>query len=170
MPTDVVLDLETMGIASDAAIVSIGAVSLSGAEFYNAIANPSGSLNAATVRWWMAQREEVRAVWLTDGEDEVAVLLAFGAWLSEERDRDGAMRLWGSEDFDTAILKDAYARHNLPTPWHYRESRGLRTAFDLLGVDEDAHPWGDRIEHIAIDCARQAARLLAAALHPTEDK
>lgn len=161
--TDVVLDLETIGLAGDAAIVSIGAVSSSGAEFHRSIAEPSGSVSPAAVRWWMTQRDEVRAVWLDEGEPELAVLDAFGGWLARERG-GGRLRLWGSEDFDTAILKDAYSRNGLPAPWHYQEPRGLRTAFDLLGVDEDAHEWGERVEHVAIDCARQGMLVLRAAL------
>lgn len=157
--SDVVLDLETFGLEPGSAIVSVAAVSLRGPDFYGVIANPSGVVNAQTVRWWFTQRAEVRDA-IASGDDELTVLHAFSYWLSAQRAVDGRLRLWGSEDFDTAQLASLYRRRGLDVPWHYQEPRGLRTAFDLLAVDEEAYPWHDRIEHIALDCARQAALIL----------
>lgn len=162
---DVVLDLETLGTSSDSAILAIGAVSLGDSVFYRRIKSPTGAVSIETIRWWMGQSEVVRLENWSGGDAESDVLHEFGAWLTAVRDKgDGKLRLWGSEDFDTGILKEAYARNKLPLPWHYREPRGLRTAFDLLDIDEDSEPWGNRIEHIAIDCAIQAAILLGRAL------
>lgn len=166
----VVLDLETFGVAADSAVVSIGAVVLGDptVAFYRVVKNPSGSVDPGSLRWWLDQREEVRAA-IKGGQAESEVLVEFGQWLGGVReDADGLtdgvpLRLWGSEDFDTVILGAAYERNGLPRPWHYQEPRGLRTILEAAGVDEDALPW-DGIEHIAIDCARHAAKALSIAL------
>ena len=157
----VVLDLETLGVAPDSAVMSIGAVSLGGSEFYAVIANPSGHIDQGTVRWWLGQRAEARQALLT-GSNEREVIQEFSVWLSSLR-QSSPLRLWGSEDFDTVILRSAYERNDLPVPWKYWEVRGLRTALELAGIDEDAIPW-EGIEHIAIECARHAATALKQAL------
>ena len=166
---DIVLDLETFGVGPQSAVVSIGAVSLSGSEFYAVIDSPSGNIEAGSVKWWLAQAEDVRAA-ITDTlagcvAEESEVLDRFGQWVWDLRNAHPAKRLrvWGSEDFDTVILAAAYRRNDMEPPWGYQEARGLRTVFDVLAVDEDAIPWAGT-EHIAIECARHAAIALAAAL------
>ena len=159
---DVVLDLETFGVAPGSAVVSIGAVCVdSGDEFYTVIDKPSGAVDAESVRWWLEQAEDVRGA-VKSGQPEVLVLSMFSVWLNRQRG-DGELRLWGSEDFDTVILGEAYARNGMERPWRYREPRGMRTVLGLSGVDEDAMPWGGT-EHIAIECARHAAAALTLAL------
>lgn len=164
MTIHIVLDVETMGLASDSAVMSIGAVSLGGAQFEVVVSNPSGSVNAETARWWMMQAPEVRSG-VQGGIPEPDALAAFAQWLAELREarEPEDLRLWGSEDFDTVILANAYARCGLKRPWHYREPRGLRTILELANVDEDAMPWTG-VEHVAIECARHAASALAKAL------
>lgn len=159
---DIVLDLETFGVGPDSAVVSIGAVVVGGDpfhDFYAVIDAPSGVIEAGSVAWWLDQSDAVRTG-AKSGQPEAAVLSMFAAWLVDKRPNNvDAIRLWGSEDFDTVILGRAYDRAGIKRPWHYQEPRGLRTVLDLAGVDEDAIPW-DGIEHIAIDCARHAATAL----------
>ncbi len=168
---DVVLDLETFGVGADSAVVSIGAV-IAGSdppcEFYAVIAEPLGTIEAGSVGWWLQQRVEVREA-VKSGRVEEDVLHDFMVWMNNEASGQGtpefprAIRLWGSEDFDTVILGNAYRRMGGNPPWHYQEPRGLRTVLDLAGVDEDSMPW-EGIEHIALDCARHAATALLIAL------
>lgn len=161
---DIVIDLETFGVGADSAVVSIGAVSLTGSEFYAVIEKPSGAVDVGSVRWWLEQRPEVREA-VKSGQGEGLVLGMFANWLDTLREAHAGetFRIWGSEDFDTVILGRAYERNDLDRPWHYQEPRGLRTVLDLAGVDEDSMPW-EGIEHIAIDCARHAATALTLAL------
>ena len=161
--TDVVLDLETLGTTSDSAVLSIGAVALvePREDFYVVIDKPSGAVDAGTVLWWLRQHEAVRGA-VQSGQPEVSALLLFADWLALRRG-EGTLRLWGSEDFDTVILGNAYGRNGMERPWHYQEPRGLRTLFEFRGIDEDAIPW-EGTEHIAIDCARHAAVALRLAL------
>lgn len=170
---DVVLDLETFGTRPDSAVVSIGAVSLGGSQFYTVVSEPSGSIDVGSVKWWLSQAEEVRSA-VTDVTNkpvsyEPEALDAFASWLHDLRrsQPEKALRIWGSEDFDTVILAAAYRRNDMDPPWHYQEPRGLRTVFDLTGVDEDEHPWTGT-EHIAIDCALHAAEALRIALSRLE--
>lgn len=167
---DVVLDLETFGVGHESAVVSIGAVIVGGdpnRDFYAVIDSPSGDVEPGSVMWWLQQRAEVRDA-VRSGQDEHEVLAMFMRWLQDEARGQGTpefprrLRLWGSEDFDTVILGNAYRRACADQPWHYQEPRGLRTLLDLAGIDEDSMPW-EGIEHIAIDCARHAAAALTLA-------
>ena len=159
----VVVDLETFGVAPDSAVVTIGAVNVdTNEQFYEQIANPSGRIDAGTVQWWFRQAPAVIAE-AREGKPELIVLALFAEWLTKQRSGENGLRLWGSEDFDTVILGAAYDRHGLTRPWSYFESRGLRTIFEIAGVDEDAIPWVG-VEHVAIDCAVHAATALRMAL------
>ena len=161
-----VLDLETFGTAIDSAVVSIGAASLGGSRYSRVIGNPSGAVDAGAIRWWLQQRVEVRDAVLF-GSAEREVLEDFARWMDDQHaiadGRGAKFRVWGSEDFDTAILASAYRRNGMSVPWHYQQARGLRTILDIAGVDEDAIPW-EGIEHIAVDCAVHAAAALRVAL------
>lgn len=164
----VVLDLETFGTSPDSAVVSIGAVTLTGETFYAVIKDPSGQCDPGAVRWWLQQAPDVRAA-IEGGEDEAVVLQRFAEWMGAARhDAEGLidgdpLRVWGSEDFDTVILGAAYARNGIPKPWGYQDARSLRTIFEVTGVDEDAIPW-EGTKHIAVECARHAATALRIAL------
>lgn len=158
------IDLETMSTRADAAIVSIGAVNVgSGAEFYMVVDDWTGRIEPSTVVWWMRQSIPVRMAALSQPTAHEDMLKAFTKWLGEQRVEGDCLRLWGDEDFDTVILKEAYARAGLAHPWTYQEARGLRTAKEIMGIDDDAFEWGERVEHVAIDCARQAAIMLRTA-------
>lgn len=168
---DIMLDLETLSSAPDAAIVSIGACTFNAPErerFYIVVDAESaqragGRIDAATCCWWMQQSDAARSVF---NAIEVVPLYhaldQFGEWLEPWR---AHLRLWGNgSDFDNVILRGAYERLGRKAPWSHRQNRCYRTLKNLrpeIGIE----PHG--VHHNALDDAlaqaRHAEALLAAA-------
>ena len=74
---NVMIDLETMGVNNNAAIIAIGAVAFDfegnlGYHFYQTITLQSsvengGIMDASTVLWWMRQSDEARKEFEREG-------------------------------------------------------------------------------------------------------
>lgn len=127
------IDLETLGLKNDAIIVSIGAAyfDISSGEIGRCIYLPvlitkqeNRSITGDTVKWWMRQSEEARAVF--NHED---------SWLLErqlDRLRDLILvdtKVWGNgATFDISILENAYGDI---APWEFYNIRDMRTIVDL---------------------------------------
>lgn len=181
MTTDIMLDLETLSTAPDAAIVAIGACTFSTdgrtltegerRTFYAPVDLESsqrhgGRIDAATVRWWMAQSDAARQVFSgKEGIPLPAALLAFSAFCGT----DDNIRIWGNgAAFDNIILRQAYQRCELPTPWKYAGDRCFRTLKALrdFGSEYLVKP---AVAHNALsDALAQAAtaeRIFAETLH-----
>lgn len=169
---DVMLDLETMGVESDAAIVSIGAVVLDrerqtlGEEFYAAVdlqtsVGSGGTISPLTVLWWLKQSEAAREEIWSAGQNLRDALDAFSNWLARVRLVGGGLRLWGNgAAFDCAILESAYPRLGLAVPWSSKEVRCYRTVKELVGPPPSFA--SGSVPHRAIDDAvHQAEHLLA---------
>jgi DNA polymerase III epsilon subunit-like protein len=156
--TDIMLDLETMSSAPDAALLSIGAVTFGDGEekaFY-AVIDPKtnqGRIDASTMQWWAAQSDQARAVFNDPEAVHVNVaLLAFADFVKRFED----VRLWGNgSDFDNVVLRSAFDRAGMTAPWSHRQNRCYRTLRNL----HPAHlfqPYG--VGHNALDDARAQAR------------
>ena len=139
---DVMLDLETMGTSPNAAIVAIGAVAFDadagtlGSSFYatislesatEATANaPGGTIEPATVLWWMQQSRDARAVFQGDSLHLYTALDQFAGWIKSAAGDDA--KVWGNgADFDNVILATAFRRWRIATPWDFRNNRCYRT-------------------------------------------
>lgn len=135
--TNVMLDLETMGNGSDAAIVAIGAVAFDitagelGPAYYNRVDLASsvaggGVMDPSTVTWWLKQSEEAHLEIARDGGMHIAeALQSFAAWMNECV-HDAAV--WGNgASFDNVILRSAYARNGTSPPWAWWNDRCYRT-------------------------------------------
>lgn len=164
---NIMLDLETLGLKHDAAILSIGAVAFSKCgisdEFY-CVVNMSSciavglSIDSETIEWWMKQSDEARSVF----NDERAVALpmalnAFSEWIGRIGNGKEDVRMWGNgASFDNVILSNAYAACGMKKPWSFRNDMCYRTLKNM-------HPYvesGDRtgVYHNALDDARYQAR------------
>ena len=128
------LDLETMGSGSTAAIVAIGAVAFDTdirSKFYARIHLASsietgGRVDANTVLWWLQQSDAARKELYTAVEGNTArkACLNFTAWYANCN--GGAV--WGNgATFDNVILRNTFDRLCLPTPWSFRDDRCFRT-------------------------------------------
>jgi len=154
--TDIMLDLETLGNKSNAAILSIGAVEFNmetgetGREFYMVVDLESCLdagliINASTFYWWMKQSDEARKGVCEGGFDISSVLGAFNIWMGFCVDK---VKIWGNgARFDIGILEDAYVATHLKTPWYFRSEMDVRTLvafapeikanYPMMGVEHD---------------------------------
>lgn len=173
----VMLDLETMGNSSHAAIVSIGAVFFDpktgelGAEFHQTISLESaanfGDIDAGTVQWWLTQSDEARAIF----NDKNAISLPdalqeFSDWISQiENFKDRVV--WGNgSGFDNVILANAYKPSPMKCPWPHWNDRDVRTIVDLGRNLRNFNPKKDMpfdgTAHNALDDAKHQAKYVSA--------
>lgn len=172
------LDLETMGNGSNAAIVSIGAVFFEpktgeiGQEFYRVVSLNSsahfGELDSSTVLWWMKQSDEARAVFEDESQTTLKnALESFTAWINEHCDRKPDAIVWGNgATFDNVILGNAYKATRLRQPWFFANDRDVRTIVDLgrqlRGIDPKKDLPLQGTAHNALDDAKHQARYVSA--------
>ena len=156
---NIVIDLETVSLKSDAAIVSIGAttfipdaviVSDEPVEFgvfdavigtdipatFEAVVNVMSCITAgldtdgATCKWWSERSDEAKASVLATPVLLSSALEALSDWIGVLRGKFGAVKIWcQGTDFDIPILTNAYRACGLPLPWKYREVRDARSHF-----------------------------------------
>lgn len=136
---NIMLDLETMGQSSNAAIIALGAVQFDitkqtiGQRFYriidltSSVQSGGGVIDPSTIMWWMQQSDAARGVFSKAGEPLPSVLIDLSSWIksvSEEKD----VKIWGNgADFDNVILASAYRYCGLNLPWRFWNNRCYRT-------------------------------------------
>lgn len=166
---DIMLDLETMGNGSSAAICAIGAVEFDlesgelGREFYTIVnlessVKAGGVIDASTVLWWMKQSDAARAELQNKGFDLEISLIRFAHWLEDCDCNREELCIWGNgAAFDNVILRSAYEKTEIKTPWDFWGDRCYRTAKNLLPSVEMVRTG---LHHCAVDDARDQARHL----------
>jgi exodeoxyribonuclease VIII len=151
----IMIDLETMGVRPDAAIVSIGAVHFKPVfgealakdiqildEFHVAVSLKSCTdlgltTDQSTVNWWAKQSSEARSSWQRDDAMPLLeALTSLSQWaLFGVSDRDVCP--WGNgADFDLVLLKSAYSKLNADPPWRYYNQKCYRTMRTVFPVAE----------------------------------
>ena len=168
----VMLDLETMGVAPNAAIMSIGAVKFDPTRrelyapgdpdyeppFYMTVDLQSCldmglKLDGSTVTWWMTQPTETRERLLKDTQQLQTVLNEFAIWFGPV-----SMPVWGNgAAFDCVILRSAFIATGVYPPWTFRDERCYRTLCAAMpGV-----PWEKpTVAHDALEDALAQAKHL----------
>lgn len=168
---DVMLDLETLSTAPDAAILSIGAwpfrldtQAVSIEPFYrNVRIGAGGRSDDGAVRWWLQQSAGALGRLMDPAPEHLDdVLDDLWDWLMRLAP-EKRFRLWShGAAFDVPILESAWrrARYDDP-PWRYNAVRDTRTLFHVAGLDWDA-AWEELggVTHDALDDARKAATLV----------
>lgn len=171
---DVMVDIETLSVAANAVIVSIGAVRFdweestanyrtnNDANFYSIVDIESQLVNQrkaewGTISWWMEQDDAVRSV-LTSAADKQRVVLAqsldsFTAFC------DGAERVWANDpQFDCMILRHAYMQTEKEFPFTFRDERSYRTIRDIAERQGIGLPiMKPELKHNALHDARHQA-------------
>ena len=164
----VMLDLETMSVKPNAAIVAIGACKFSlpyvidvYPAFYQQVSLESSmaaglAVDADTILWWLQQSDAARKTTF-EGDDVVPVDVAlkrFVHWLGLTDE----ILMWGNgANFDNVIIRSAFNAVSVVVPWHYRNDRCYRTACKLLPKLKFG---GSGIKHNALDDALAQARHL----------
>ncbi len=170
------IDLETMGINSNAPIVVIAAVFFDpqtgeiGPIFYVVISLVDAMDKGATpdgdvIEWWLAQSSEARSAILVNQIPLDDALLQLREFI-DENSGEFFVRVWGNgASFDNVILRRSYERQGLPCPWRYCNDRDVRTIVDLgKAIDFDARtviPF-EGVRHNALDDARHQAKQVSA--------
>lgn len=160
---NVMLDLETMGNTSNAAIIEIGACVFSskhglGSEFSVEIDLQSSmdaglTVDASTIMWWMMQKWEARGRF--KGNSKAATLEyaleEFRKWIPK------GSTVWGNgSDFDNVILENAYVAIGEKAPWDTaRNNRCFRTMKNIFR--EVKKPENIGVAHSALDDAKLQA-------------
>jgi len=132
----VMIDLETMGLTPNSAIVSIGAVvfdpranKVSRKTFYRELEwdTQNRKIDAGTLNWWYSANVTDQAREALDGlEDLEPVLGELADWLPKDA------KVWGNgATFDISMLEDAYNQHDIEIPWKFWNIRDVRTIKDM---------------------------------------
>ena len=153
----VMLDLETMGTRSDAAIVAIGAVRFNfdneSTEPFYVNVNLQSCINAglrvdgSTIMWWMQQSDDARAMFdRTDDADLYEALSQFNHFY------DPGDCLWSNgANFDPVVLENAYRAVERRVPWKFYDVRCVRTICALAEAMGYERPVFEGTPHNAID-------------------
>lgn len=163
---DVMIDLETMSTAPDAAIVAIGAVKMDlqagtlGDTFYRTVdlqsaIDTGGRVDGSTIMWWLAQEEKAKAALAVAPIHINGVLQKLAAFLGDDS------VVWGNgAAFDNVILTTAYKRCVGKRPWSYKNDMCYRTVRATFpGIKAEENPKG--AAHIAVnDAIYQANHLI----------
>lgn len=138
---NLMLDIETLGVSTEAPLISIGAVFFEpltgecGDEFYRVITLSSALENCLvdprTLQWWMTQSDAARAVFNDPSAVDLhGALQEFSNFIQSRGNDD--VQVWGNgASFDNAILAAVYRKHGLKLPWRFRNDRDVRTIVEL---------------------------------------
>lgn len=166
----VMIDIETLGVTPDAAILAIGACAFDpetgdvGDTFYAGIelsyAIKNRRIDADTLAWWLKQSEAARNAAFFQGTYTLREALeALTAWLPSPA------VVWGNgSGFDITLLENAYLQVGLLVPWNYRNVRDMRTIVALEAVGKDEIP-PVGTAHNALDDAIWQATYVSKALY-----
>jgi len=167
------LDLETLGVGPNAAIIEVGAVLfeakpngkiLNGKPFQMFVEpNKEARIDMSTVFWWFKQnpaaRERFSKAYPAEFVSEVYVAKAFETWEAVQ-DLGGWSQIEGvwshGAVFDQPLLESLFYRNGKRFPWHYAVSRDTRTLFSIIGGYPSIDNQGF-VQHSAVDdCIMQA--------------
>ncbi len=161
---NVMVDIETLGSRPGSIILSIGAVEFSneavgGRIFFRRISIGSSilagfTMDESTVKWWTEQSREAqdKSFYCPGGAYVGAALRDFAAYVSSDKDT----LVWAKgPDFDCVLLEAAYQKCGLHKPWHYRNTRDVRTIFGLAQYKPAAKA---TVEHDPVEDAIEQAK------------
>lgn len=166
------IDIETANSNPDSVILSIGIHNMTtgeGIELYPNIEKQQQdgrTVGINTIKWWMEQTPEARAVWAKNGARPLSVAVDLADWL------DTADEIWANgPDFDCIILAD-FLRTYLPDyKWPFWNNRCYRTMKNLFSDFIPAECKKNRgVAHNALDDARYQAECLRHILKGLENK
>lgn len=159
--TNLMVDIETFGTSSDAAILSIAAIPFNinnpelGAVFYQTIDLDSSlkkglKVDASTILWWLNQDAAARNQINLFPKPLDNVLRDFSIFCKKE------YQIWGnSARFDLGILESSYKACNLPIPWDFKKERCVRTLASLFPYIKKEMPFDGTRHNPVDDCVHQ---------------
>lgn len=147
------IDLETMGLRPNAAIVSIGVVKfqqLPGSQlditvqstFHVSVSLKSCldhglTTDQSTVDWWSKQSAQARSSWQReDAPPLLEALTQLTQWMMVGCSESQNVPWGNGADFDLVLLKSAYNSISADPPWRYYNQKCFRTVKSLFPVAE----------------------------------
>jgi len=165
----IMLDLETLGTAADAVILSVGAVKfdlesdrIDDSGFYASINIESNldygrRIQEDTLLWWLKQDAAAQQVFHEEKTVLSEALIELSDWIG-----DDSYTVWSNgADFDLPMLAHAYRQIGVETPWKYWNSRCFRTYKNLPGAKNIRLP-AKGVKHNALSDAYQQAQTVQA--------
>lgn len=167
---DVSIDLETLGVTSRSAFVTIGACMFDARTgevdkdntFYRRVSWETATLrrniSSDTLHWWTNQQvEALREITKPGGEPLKQVLIDFAEWVPHK------CKPWGNGAvFDIGMVEDAYNQYAIPIPWKFWDVRDMRTVVDIgrwLNMDPKKIQ-REGVHHNALDDAIHQAKVI----------
>ena len=140
----IMIDLETLGIQADAAIIAIAAVEFdpvtgeSEAQFYTEISRESCwalgmSVSQSTLDWWAKQGPEAQAVLDPLYPFTITKALTELSDFIKDVVQADDITIWAHGSFDPVLLDSAYNKIKVKTPWPYWAPKDIRTLQYLAG-------------------------------------
>jgi exodeoxyribonuclease VIII len=169
---DLMIDLETLGLPPNGALVSIGACFFDlateqiGPTFERTIhlatgVRDGGVIDPSTVIFWLGQPDKARDAIRFGGQDIGLVLLDFSDWIAEHCRHEDVRPWFNSPAFDGTIIGTAYDRIHLKRPWHFSRERDFRTVRAMYpSVEYDPSQKGDDAHTALADAKFQVQHLL----------
>lgn len=174
-----VIDIETLGKATNAKIATIGAVvrhALSSeilGEFYVRcdLVQPRRTFNIEMLDWWLeeGQKNPLAHDEVFGNVDRIPLdeALSLLSQFIEAHHQDGVRPqvMGNGSEFDNVILADAFEQFSIEMPWDYGANQSLRTVVlmgrALLGIDPKYSLPFTGIQHHALDDAKHESEYLS---------
>ena len=178
---DIVLDLETLALSEDAAILQIGCALpqfsankllkranhiipfFEATIAYEQAINSEFSKDPDTLDWWEKQSVEARKSVFSGQDSYIDAFEKLRDWMLSIKAAGFEIRLWGNgPEFDNRILDYALNCFNIRDLWNFRNNHSMRTAQLFFPQDKDwCEEMGKRyIKHTALGDASYEADIL----------
>ena len=156
----IMVDLETLALSSRAAIIQIGAVAVTPADFIaggpgqNFKASVAGNIvgfdvDPKTIQWHLEKNAEN---YKRIGEEAVELyrgLVDFHSWV---KSFEQTKIVWAKGTcFDIPILENAFKHFGMYAPWSYQKVRDFRTVMEIFKPQMEYENFGN---HDALQDAR----------------
>tara|TARA_Y100001968_G_C19454458_1_gene771703 strand:- start:23514 stop:24086 length:573 start_codon:yes stop_codon:yes gene_type:complete len=162
--TPIVLDLETLGLKSTAAVIEIGAINMrTGATFSASICpewyarkdRPSlFHVSPAAIAFHQKNNPDYLARLNSEGGDGRRVVEKFLDWCKEQHIPGTELHIWcQGKDADIPWIGNLAAYSGLSLPWHYRNAHCTRDLFQQYPEVRTPH----RGDHTALADAKATA-------------
>lgn len=168
--SDLMIDIETLGVRDNAVITQIGLVAFDLTGYVhntigvNLFIDPADAIKQgqkvdwSTISWWLKQNDTARLTMANrQGLPLRTALIEMGDFIEANTVGAEKVRPWGNgATFDITLLEQAIRLTGLTVPWSYRNVRDLRTLADIetaWGVEKPK----PAVEHDALADARAQA-------------
>lgn len=178
---DVMIDIETLGKTSQAALIQLAAIIFdrnTGEEIdtFKAEVDPTSSveigmtLNVDTIMWWLQQSKDAQKSITKQPRGSISeVMVNFSRWIKKHESNPKNVLVWSHATFDFPILENVYRLLKMEAPWYYRSARDLRTLVDLADINVYNEYKRKGVAHDALDDCRFQIQYTVDALNKVKE-